>query len=178
MTSRFVAGLKFTRIIPCLFWANLFLYVPMLDDFATLIGIKKVSRASPHYLAKRPPIKTLDDLMQCDFIAMAMLPDTITLVCKDEQISFQPENVRLEVYSVSSAKSAVLEGLGVQHLPDSEVDIDIAEGRLVEVLPQWSPPDLGIYAVWPDIGPQKKLTHRLIEFLQKAELATDNHSSG
>ena len=122
--------------------------------------------ASPDYLAKRPPIKTLADLQNCDFIAMAMISDTVTLTCKDEQFSFQPENIRLEVHSMSSAKAAVLEGLGIQHLPDSEVDIEIAEGRLVEVLPQWSPPDLGIYAVWPDSGPQKKLTRKLIEFLE------------
>jgi len=100
--------------------------------------------ASPEYLAKRPPIKTLADLQGCDFIAMAMLPETISLVCKGEQVSFQPENVRLEVHSMSAAKAGILEGLGIQHLPDSEVDIEIAEGRLVEVLPQWSPPDLGV----------------------------------
>jgi len=125
--------------------------------------------ASPKYLEKRSPIKTLADLQSCDFIAMAMLPDTITLVRKEEQVSFQPENVRLEVHSMSAAKAGVLEGLGIQHLPDSEVDIEIAEGRLVEVLPQWSPPDLGIYAVWPDIGPQKALTRKLIEFLERVE---------
>lgn len=56
--------------------------------------------ASPDYLAKRPAIKTLFDLQSCDFIAMAMLPDTVTLVCKGEQVSFQPENVRLEVHSL------------------------------------------------------------------------------
>jgi len=124
--------------------------------------------ASPDYVAKRPPVKTLTDLQSCDFIAMAMLPDTITLTQKGEQVSFQPENTRLEVHSISSAKAAVLEGLGIQHLPDSEVDIEIAEGRLVEVLPEWSPPDLGIYAVWPDIGPQKNLTRKLIEFLERS----------
>lgn len=125
--------------------------------------------ASPDYLAKRPQIKSLTDLQKCDFIAMAMLPDAITLVRKGEQVSFHPEHVRLEVHSVSAAKAGVLEGLGVQHLPDSDVDIEIADGRLVEVLPEWSPPDLGIYAVWPDSGPQKKLTRELIDFLEEVE---------
>ena len=122
--------------------------------------------ASPAYLATRPRIETLEDLQACDFISMAMLPDTITLVNKAEQFTFAPENVRLEVHALSSAKLAVLEGLGIQHLPDSEAEVEIADGRLVEVLPQWSPPELGVYAVWPDIGPQKKLTRRLIEFMQ------------
>lgn len=121
--------------------------------------------ASPAYLAGRSRIKTLEDLQEAAFISMAMLPDAITLVHDGEQISFEPENVRLEVHSLSAAKLAVLEGIGIQHLPTSEVDLEIAEGRLVEVLPQWAPPDLGVYAVWPDLGPQKKLTRRLIEFM-------------
>ena len=127
--------------------------------------------ASPSYLAGRAKIRTLEDLQACDFISMAMLPDAITLVNKGEQFSFEPENVRLEVHSLSSAKLAVLQGLGLQHLPDSEADVEISEGRLVEVLPQWSPPELGVYAVWPDIGPQKKLTRRLIEFMENDRVA-------
>ena len=126
--------------------------------------------ASPAYLAERPKIRTLEDLQSCDFVSLAMLPDAITLIRKGQQITFEPENVRLEVHSLSSAKAAILEGLGVQHLPDSEVDPEIAQGLLTHVLPQWSLPELGVYAVWPDIGPQKKLTRRLIEFV-KAEQA-------
>lgn len=122
--------------------------------------------ASPAYLKGRPKIKSLEDLQTCDFISVAMLPDEITLVKEGEQIRFEPENVRLEVHSLSSAKTAILEGLGVQHLPNSEADTEIAEGRLIEILPQWKLPELGIYAVWPDIGPQKNLTRRLIDYVK------------
>jgi len=125
--------------------------------------------ASPAYLAQRPKIKTLEDLRACDFISIAMLPDAITLVHKREEFSFEPENVRLEVHSLASAKTAILEGLGIQHLPNSETDQELTDGTLVEVLPQWSLPELGIYAVWPDIGPQKKLTRRLIDFLAQEQ---------
>lgn len=125
--------------------------------------------ASPSYLAGRPAIKTVNDVQSCDFISMAMLPDAITLLRGDETFQFTPENVRLEVHSLSSAKSAVLEGLGIQHLPDSEVDAEIAAGTLAEVLPDWSLPVLGVYAVWPDIGPQKKLTRRLLDFMQSEQ---------
>ena len=87
--------------------------------------------ASPAYLASRPAIQTLEDLEACDFISMAMLPDTITLVKDGEQVTVAPKKVRLEVHSVSSSKLAILEGLGVQQLPDSEADVELAEGRLV-----------------------------------------------
>lgn len=126
--------------------------------------------ASPNYLAGRPKIKTLEDLQLCDFISLAMLPDAITLVHNGEQFTITPVNVRLEVHSLSSAKSAILEGLGIQHLPDGEVDAELAAGTLVEVLPEWSLPELGVYAVWPDVGPQKKLTRRLIEFMKNEQL--------
>lgn len=128
-------------------------------------SFKRSMVASPAYLADRAKIKTIEDLQKCDFIAMAMLADTITLVCKDEQISFEPENIRMEVHSVTAAKSAVLEGFGVQHLPLSDVEQELKDGSLVEILPNWTLPVLGIYAIWPDIGPQKKLTRRLIDFL-------------
>lgn len=121
--------------------------------------------ASPSYVAQRPPITTFNDLQDCDFVSMVMLSDTITLLHNGREFSFEPENVRLEVHSLASAKSAILEGLGLQHLPDSEVDPEIARGELVHVLPDWNLPELGVYAVWPDIGPQKKLTRRLIDFI-------------
>ncbi|WP_375280110.1 LysR substrate-binding domain-containing protein [Pseudooctadecabacter sp.] len=126
--------------------------------------------ASPAYVAGRPPIRTLEDLQACNFISIAMLPAAFTLVRQDQQFTFEPENLRLEVHSLSSAKLAILEGLGIQHLPDSEADAEIADGRLVEILPEWSLPELGIYAVWPDLGPQKKLTRRLIQYLGDADL--------
>ncbi|MEO0903791.1 MAG: LysR family transcriptional regulator, partial [Pseudomonadota bacterium] len=49
--------------------------------------------ASPDYLAKRPPIKTLTDLQKCDFIALAMLPNTITLARKQDQVSLETETL-------------------------------------------------------------------------------------
>lgn len=129
-----------------------------------IADFQRVLVASPDYLASRAAVGTLEELAACDFIAISLLPDAMTLACDGRSVSFQPENVRLEVDTIASAKSAILAGLGVQHLPLGEVEEEIASGSLVRVLPQWSLPDLGVYAVWPDIGPQKTLTRRLIEF--------------
>ncbi|SEK51197.1 LysR substrate-binding domain-containing protein [Pacificibacter marinus] len=64
---------------------------------------------------------------------------------------------------VNAAKAAVLAGLGIWHLPRSVIEHEIESGQLQRVLPDWNLPTLGIYAVWPDIGPQKALTRRLID---------------
>ena len=125
---------------------------------------ERIMVAAPEYLASRPPVRTIEDLAACDFVALAMLPDMQTLQCDDRAVSFLPENIRLEVDTIASAVSAVVAGLGVQHLPTGEIEAELASGALVRVLPDWHLPDLGIYAVWPDIGPQKALTRRLIDY--------------
>lgn len=131
-------------------------------------SFERVVVAAPSYLSSRPRISSLQDLKTADFVSLAMLPDTITLQKGKEQVGFEPENIRLEVGGIAAAKSALLAGLGVQHLPLSEIERELAEGSLVEVLPAWKPPRLGIYAVWPETGRQKNLTRRLIEHLAKA----------
>ncbi|WP_372803031.1 LysR family transcriptional regulator [Paracoccus seriniphilus] len=126
---------------------------------------RRVVVASPDYLATRAPIRTVEDLQHCEFVSIAMLPDTLTLWRQGQSATISTENTRLEVDTIGTAKSAVLAGLGVQHLPHDEVLDELASGALIQVLPDWSLPELGIYAVWPEIGPQKKLTRRLLDFL-------------
>lgn len=67
--------------------------------------------------------------------------------------------------TIASARSAVLAGLRIRHLPLGDVAQDIEAGRLAQVLPEWSMPELGIVAVEPERGPQKALTRKLIDFL-------------
>ena len=121
--------------------------------------------AAPSYLETIPRIRTLEDLRDCAFISYAMLPDQIALVRGSETVTITPHNIRLEVNSVIAGKAAVLAGLGVLQLPFAEIAEELDDGRLVEVLPEWTLPTLGIYAVWPDMGPQKRLTRRLLDFL-------------
>ncbi len=61
-------------------------------------------------------------------------------------------------------------GLGLHHLPLSEIEDDLAAGRLVQVLPDWQLPEMGVYAVWPDLGPRKRLTQRLLDYLIAAQV--------
>ena len=119
--------------------------------------------AAPEYLASRAPIKTPDDLAETDFIAVTQIPSSMTLEQNGQSIQFDPANMRIEVNTVTAAKAAVLAGLGIWHVPLGEIQRDLAQGRLIHVLPDWKLPMLGIYAVWPDIGPQKALTRRLID---------------
>ena len=105
--------------------------------------------AAPDYLAARQPVRSLDDLATSDFIGVSMLPGTMTLQRGRRVIAVEPEHIRLEVDTIASARSAVLAGLGIRHLPLGEILDDIEAGRLVRVLPDWSMPELGVFAAGP-----------------------------
>ncbi len=125
----------------------------------------RIMVASPQYLETRPPIETLEDLAQCDFVGIAMLSNAITLMKDGESATFEAKRLRLEVDSITAAIAAVKSGLGCQHLPEAEIEAELQNGALVEVLPDWKLPDLGVYAVWPESGPQKQLTRRMLDYL-------------
>lgn len=121
--------------------------------------------AAPEYLNNRSKITELNHLAESDFISLAMLPDTMTVREKDHDVTLTLQNIRLEVDAVTAGRAAVLQGLGIMILPLNEIEEDLKSGALVEVSRKWSMPSFGIYAVWPDSGPQKKLTRRMIDFL-------------
>ena len=117
------------------------------------------------YFDQMPPVRTFEDLNRCQFVSISMLSDTIVLERNGERVEFLPDNAQLEVNSIASAVAAVRAGVGIQHLPLSEIEDELQSGELVEAMPGWKLPTMGVYAVWPDVGPQKKLTRRFIDAL-------------
>ena len=99
-----------------------------------------------------------------DEIAIAQFANEMNLQRGKDSVLLRPRDIQIEVNSVAAAKSAVIAGLGIRQLPLSDIAEELATGELVQVLPKWQLPRLGIYAVWPDAGPQKALTRRLIDF--------------
>jgi len=121
--------------------------------------------AAPSYLKTiEKPVRP-EDLTRCDFVLLEMLSDKFVLKRGKRKVAVQPEKSRILVNSVSGARSAVLAGLGIQKLPLSEVEEDLAAGRLVRVLPEWSLPTLDIYAVWPESSHRSSLLRLLLECL-------------
>lgn len=121
--------------------------------------------AAPSYLETIEKPAVPQDLARCDFVLLDMLPDKFVLRRGKEEVTVLPEQSRVLVNSISGARSAVLAGLGLQKLPLSEISEDLATGRLVRVLPDWSMPTLNIHAVWPGSSRRSSLVRLLLEFL-------------
>ncbi len=68
-----------------------------------------------------------------------------------------------------TAYACILAGAGIGVLPDFVVWRDLAEGRLLHLLPEWTLPDGGIYAVYPEGRYRAARVRRFIEVLSETE---------
>lgn len=124
--------------------------------------------AAPSYLESMGALKSPEDLARCDFVLLDMLPEKFVLHKGGAEVTVQPENSRVLVNSIDGAISAVRAGLGMQKLPLSEISDDLANGRLVKVLPDWTLETFNIYAVWPESSRRGTLVGLLLEYLLEA----------
>lgn len=126
-------------------------------------SFKRKLVCSPSYLARAGAIKSIEGLRNCDFVTMDGLVDQLTLMKSGQSEIIHTNKGRVQVDSFVALRSAILSGLGVQRLPASVANADLKAGKLVELLPNWTIPELGIFAVWPDTSRRSSLTRLLID---------------
>jgi DNA-binding transcriptional LysR family regulator len=98
--------------------------------------------ASPAYLARSAPLSTPDDLKQHNCIGYCWADDEAGHPWKfkgqEQQLDVSVTG-SLNVNNLDLALRAGLDGVGVVQLPEASVASFITEGKLVRVLPDWSP---------------------------------------
>ncbi|MES2018087.1 MAG: LysR family transcriptional regulator [Pseudomonadota bacterium] len=107
--------------------------------------------ASPAYLKRRGSPKRPEHLAQHDWVALSLLATPLTWKfshadAKDVVVHMTS---RLQVDSPSTLLALVENGAGVSALEGITLQESLAAGRLVKVLPTWTLPDGGVYAVLP-----------------------------
>lgn len=127
--------------------------------------------AAPGYLDGKPAIHTPEDLAAVEVIHIAGLAPTVKLTLTGRKRASHTARLahRLTVDSVFAAMRMAKEGCGVAVLPDFLVREAIAAGELIDVLPDWSAPPFGIFAVWPNTPGTNALRNRFVDFI--AEIA-------
>ena len=106
------------------------------------------------------------DAAELDWIGIRMRPGPRWFrhaVGQEIAIEMAP---RVQVNSIEASRQLAIAGLGLCSPPSFLVAEDLAAGRLVEVLPDWRVPTLGIYAVWPSNAGREGLSRRLVAALQ------------
>ena len=143
-----------------------------LDDSGSMV-VKRldVSRqilvASPDLLERQGTPKSLDDLQLLDSLAMTAVDGHSSLLLvgpegKEHRLQLQPRYVADDLLTL---KFAALAGSGMCWLPDYMCQEELAQGSLVQLLPQWSPPPGIVHAVFPSRRGLAPAVRNFLDFL-------------
>jgi DNA-binding transcriptional LysR family regulator len=135
-----------------------------LDDSAQWIV------AAPALLARNTLPRKPEDLAGLRWVALSLLRSPLTW-------TFSRGNARRTVRmqaaarcnSPSSVRELVREGLGASVLLDYMLREDVAQGRLVRLLPDWTLPGVGLYAMYPASRHVPAKVRALIDFLRQGD---------
>lgn len=107
---------------------------------------------APGYFAHQPPPETPDDLARHNCINLR-LSSAGTLYAWELERDGRAVNVRVDGQIVSNnmptIRRAALDGMGLAFVMATEVADDLAAGRLVHVLQEWSEPFPGYFLYYP-----------------------------
>ena len=116
-----------------------------LGDFAQCVV------ASPAYLQQAGRIAHPRDLAALEWVALTLLPAPLTWKFTSPRGQTRTVRVkgRLRCDSVAALRSLVQGGWGISVMDELTVAAGLRDGTLVRVLPDWTLPRGGVYAVYP-----------------------------
>jgi DNA-binding transcriptional LysR family regulator len=126
----------------------------LADSSHRAVKIAHYSRwlvASPAFVEAWGNPSTLGALTALPFVGMAVLAKPLTVLL--ESARGPKQTVRFKAGFLAdtapACRAATLAGGGVAALTDFSIGEDVAAGRLVRLLPEWSTPAAGIHALFP-----------------------------
>lgn len=128
---------------------------------------RRILVASPDYLARRGAPRTPGELIEHDCLHYTLFRDTPTWEFHREREPLRvPVRGRLKAnYGVPLVDAAV-HGRGILQTATFAVAEELASGRLVEVMPDWSLLPIGIYAVYPSRDYRPRKVEAFIDFVE------------
>lgn len=143
-----------------------------LDDSGSLV-VKTLGRtasvlvATPGLLARHGQPARVEDLATLDSVAMSSLDGRATwrLIGPGGAEHLLVHKPRYVADDMLTLKGAALSGVGMAMLPDYMCTDELADGRLVRVLPGWAPPLGIVHAVFASRRGLVPAVRRFIDFL-------------
>ncbi len=135
---------------------------------ARLGDFEQIVAAAPAYLKKFGTPRRPGDLAKHRWIAITLLRNALTWTFTSRDGKTQTVRVAAAVRtnSTASLRAFMREGVGISTLPDYMLDADIRAGRLVRLLPNWSLPQGGVHAVYPNVRYTSAKVRAFVDFLR------------
>ncbi len=125
--------------------------------------------AAPAYLRRVGMPETPDELAALEWIALTRLPAPLTwkLTAPDGTAHTLQLRARLRTDSADALRAMVKHGAGVTILHQYAVQSDLRSGDLVQLLPGWTLPTGGTYAVFPPGRHVPRKVHAFVAFYRE-----------
>lgn len=147
--------------------------VPCIKSSSLIVRSFTLSRhllvASREFVRRHGPARAPSDLRGLPSVggALPVAPGgrhqwRLGAAGKTQTITYQPRLLSEDLFVL---KEAVLSGVGMAELPRSACADELADGRLVHVLPQWQLPEMNLYAVYPSRNGLTLAVRSLIDYL-------------
>ena len=125
--------------------------------------------AAPEVLAAAGKLSRPAELSELPFISLSVLAQPLSWTFagpgnQRERVHFQAQ---LSANTAHAARAAALAGGGLAMLPEFAVSDDVACGRLIRVLPNWSVPTGGVFAVFPATKYRPQKVRVLVDALRE-----------
>ena len=121
-----------------------------------------MGEAAARYLRERGMPRRLGDLASHAWIAFTPIPHPWTLQTRDGKKSVRLQRT-VGTSSTAGGRALALAGLGLFAAPRFVLEVEVAAGRLVRVLPNVKLPQVTLYAAWPGQGEPPRKTREFIE---------------
>jgi len=128
--------------------------------------------ATPDFIARHDMPDNPDALEALPFIALSVLPQPRVFTLDDGAGQVREIRMRNTVFSTNTAyasRAAALAGVGVLRATTFLTQEDVAAGRLVRLLPDWSQAESDIHAVYPA---SPHVPHKVRAFIDALKAAT------
>lgn len=124
--------------------------------------------ASPAYLARAGIPKTPDALLAHDWLVLTVLetPHQLELTGPGGESFRARVEARVASTNSRSLREMALAGAGIARQPLPDVEKELAQGKLIRLLPEWIVPSVGVYAVTPQREAQPAKVRHAIEALR------------
>jgi len=130
-----------------------------------LYETRRVIVASQQYVAAFGIPDQPEDLTDHNWVMYSRVPETLPLAQGDQERKI-PVSGSVQVDSATARLQFLRDGHGMAVVPFSDVADDIANGDLMRVLPDWSLPDLSVYAVYSGDVMRSSKVKTLLDFLR------------
>lgn len=104
--------------------------------------------ASPDYLKRAAPHRTVEDLKRHDLIMKTSSGRSTWTLVNGQATEKVSQTPRCALDNIIAAKNLTLSGLGIAQLPRFMAEPHVVEGALVKVLPGWASIPMPVHAVF------------------------------